>query len=208
MVVIDFPEELRRGSVSDEVWDTTHQTWRELRPCINFNHFDIRDEPFDDYVGRIQQAYEIPREVLHQWIWPHYLNFDTVKNYGWIDYSAVRFEKQRWSNRRLTNLRIVDAYQRYVDEKAASFEEAAQFTCKAKDKAHWILHGTWRIPPVALDARGLGTPPSESDIAGRFQLVEGHTRMGLLRACLRLGGQSGIELASHHDVYVLRRKTD
>ena len=58
-----------------------------------------------------------------------------------------------------------------------------------------VLDGTWRVPPYMIDGR-LMEPPT----AG-LCLIEGHTRMGVLRGSLRRGD---IVPDSLHEVWVAR----
>lgn len=59
---------------------------------------------------------------------------------------------------------------------------------------HWEEHGTWLRPPLLIDRRLLG-PPSSG-----LQVVEGRTRVGVLRGRLR----EGLHVAPDHQAWVGR----
>lgn len=57
---------------------------------------------------------------------------------------------------------------------------------------HWEKHGTWLRPPILIDRRLLA--PSDSGL----QVVEGRTRVGVLRGRLR----EELHVASNHQAWV------
>ncbi|MGA5220994.1 hypothetical protein ACPCAE_33695 [Streptomyces cinereoruber] len=59
---------------------------------------------------------------------------------------------------------------------------------------HWEEHGTWLRPPLLIDRRFLD--PSDSGL----QVVEGRTRVGVLRGRVR----EGLHVAPHHQAWVAR----
>ena len=198
---------VHRFWISDEEWERTHSSWKALRPRKVFRESRSTDETDSEYAARIGAAFGFPEEVLTQWINPHYFNQETVNNYAWIDFSTVAFTKERWTTERLCALRVIEAYRDFVDERAAMFSSIKEFFPTKPDREHWRTVGTWRVPPVVIHAEGLAPVPSYSDLVGRFQLVEGHSRMGYLRAFARIGDSSEGRLAPDHEVYVLRRRS-
>jgi hypothetical protein len=57
---------------------------------------------------------------------------------------------------------------------------------------HWEAHGTWLRPPILLARRLLD--PADTGL----QVLEGRTRVGVLRGRLR----EGLYVASHHHAWV------
>lgn len=194
-------DDIRRLFLTDEEWERTHSSWKALKPRRNFNEWRSTDETEEEYAARINALFGFPAPVLSQWIYPHYFNWHTVQNYGWIDYSRVSFVEESWLTERLRSLRVIEAFSRFVRERSEGFASTSEFFCLPEDKHHWHTHGTWRVPPVVLDPEGLGPEPSYSDIAGSLQLIEGHSRLGYLLAFDRIE-PSG--LATAHHVFVLR----
>jgi hypothetical protein len=193
--------------ISDEEWARTHPSWKALRPHKVFSECRSTDETDREYAARIGAEFGFPEEVLAQWINPHYFNQNTVNNYAWIDFTTVEFTKERWTTERLCALRVIDDYRDFVEERAAMFTSIKDFFPTKRDREHWWSLGSWRVPPVLIDIEGLGPIPHHSDIVGRFQLVEGHSRIGYLRAFARIGDSAEGQLAREHEVYILRVRT-
>ena len=88
--------EIQRLFIRDHEWERTHPTWKALKPKKNFNEFRAGDETTAEYANRIGTSFGFPEEVLSQWIYPHYFNWHTVQNYGWIDFERVLFVREVW----------------------------------------------------------------------------------------------------------------
>lgn len=174
--------EIRRMHISDSDWERTHPTWKALKPRRSFNELRASDESRATYAKRIGAEFGFPEAVLTQWLYGLYYNADTLRNYAWIDFSRVTFIREAWATQRLADLRVIGAFQEFVRERASGLAALDDFGCKHEDLDHWRKFGTWRVPPIAIDVHRLGSVPAQSDIPERFQLVEGHSRMGYLRA--------------------------
>lgn len=192
--------EIRRMHISDGDWERTHPTWKALKPRRNFNELRASDESRSSYAKRIGAEFGFPEEVLTQWLYGLYYDADTLQNYAWIDFSRVTFIREVWETQRLADLRVIENFQNFVDERTSGFTSVDDFACVPKDLEHWRTFGTWRVPPIAIDVHQLGAVPAHSDIPGRFQLVEGHSRMGYLRALQRI---APTRLAAEHEIFVL-----
>lgn len=177
----------------------THPSWAALEVARSASS---REEARQ----RLLPRFDIPAEVLEQWICAHYFNIETVRNYGWINYDSARFVLEHWSADALMALRVIEHYRRYVDAWAAADcpLDETQFIPGRGDDESWRSRGTWRVPPVVVDPVGLGDAPPYADIGFAPQLVEGHTRVSSLRRFARLGTRSGVPVARRHAVYVLR----
>lgn len=184
--------------ISDEEWERTSPSWKTLKPLKNFNQLKDTDESERQCYERLSDRFNIPFDVISQWIYPHYFNRHTVNNYGWIDYSNCHFHEVNLEVSILTNLHVIKDFQPYVTsrESAKPFDD---FCCMSQDKAHWESRGTWRIPPIVLDVDSLMGIPSYSEIRGPFQLIEGHSRLGYFLALKR----AGILSVTEHKVYLL-----
>lgn len=193
--------EVRRLFISDESWERTSISWKELKPFCNFNEIDESDETVEEYFERLKPKYNIPLEVLIQWIYPHYYNGNTVKNYGWIDYLNSKFKKVHLTIEQLSELNVVKNHLSYVDTKK-SYQPYSGFGCNSIDKQHWKNNNTWTVPPVVLDVNSFAQIPSYAEIIAPYQLIEGHTRFGHLLAMQR----GGILRKKEHQVYLLSPK--
>lgn len=191
--------EVRRLHLTDEQWNRTSASWKELKPKRNFNELDLSDETVREYRDRLLPKYAIPYDVLDQWLYEHYYNTHTVDNYGWIDYSRCHFSLERFDTDSMVNWRIIESYTPWVRRREA-LSPYRQFGCSPSDREHWQSEHTWRTPPVVVDVTSLPAPPPHSDVGGAFQLIEGHTRLGHLLAIRRCK----LPLRATHQAYVLR----
>jgi hypothetical protein len=192
--------EIRRLYISDDEWNRTSASWKELKPQRNFNELKADDETTEECFRRLNEAgYSIPLAVIEQWIYPHYYNQDTVKNYSWIDYRCVEFIEIILPVNELTKLYVIEDYRDYVKlrAKAKPFDD---FMCIPKDLHHWKAHSTWRVPPLVIDVASFTSVPAHAEMRGALQLVEGHTRLGYLCAL----ENAGLLQLREHKVFLLR----
>ena len=194
-------EDIRNLFIHDYQWERTSSSWKSLKPNKNFNHIDVNDECLDNYYTRINKTYNIPKPVLEQWIYIHYYNGNTVDNYGWLNYENVIFDLVELSLSEIISVNIIAAYQNYVYE-GEKYNAYNDFTCITKDKEHWFLNNTWRVPPIIMDVNSFKgcNIPSHADITGSLQIVEGHTRLGYLLSANRCGKPVNI----NHKVYLMK----
>ncbi|WP_329446326.1 hypothetical protein [Streptomyces canus] len=132
-----------------------------------------------------------PDDVLEQFLFDHGDNAAFVRDYGGIDLREVRWR-----------LETIPAADFVAMPTGAS--DAGCIESYAENPVHWVNvrrpevglhwedHGTWLRPPILIDRRLLD--PSDSGL----QVVEGRTRVGVLRGRLR----EGLHVASHHQAWV------
>jgi uncharacterized CHY-type Zn-finger protein len=190
--------EIRRMYISDECWERTSQSWKKLKPLRNFDEFKESDETKLECYNRLKNKFNIPLEVIEQWIYPHYYNKNSVNNYGWIDYSKSVFKTVSVNVETLKSLNIINEYKSYVRMRECS-KPFNGFMCTHKDKEYWKEHQTWRVPPIVLDVNAFPKAPQYSEISAPMQLVEGHSRMGYLLSMYR----SGFLQKHEHEIYLL-----
>jgi len=139
--------------------------------------------------------------VLDQWLYHLYYDGHSVDNYGWIDYRKARFSEITLSVEALMQLYVIEDFRGYVINRA-QLKPFDHFLCNAEDREYWETHGTWRVPPIVLDAASFSNVPAWSELGSQLQLMEGHTRFGYLIA-LELAGM----LEAHeHKVFFLRNE--
>jgi hypothetical protein len=131
-----------------------------------------------------------PDRVIDEFLWSHGKNERFRRQYGHVDLPALVWELQSLTARELL---------------ASSFDE--DLGGRVLDVAanpHWYLaqyrppdalwgDDTWSQPPLLMPA-GFLTPPKDG-----LHLVEGHTRLGVMRGLVELGELSA---DSTHQVYV------
>ncbi|MFB7375858.1 hypothetical protein ACFC6U_03020 [Kitasatospora purpeofusca] len=138
-----------------------------------------------------------PDDVVEQWLFDHGDNGSFLRDYGHIDLSGIV-----WS------LEVVPAAELSRMPTGASEHDCIDYYAAAPDHwiavrhsgihegvaRHWAELGTWKRPPILLD-RGLVDPTGTG-----LQVVEGRTRVGVLRGRLRQGSP----VAAQHQAWVGR----
>jgi hypothetical protein len=164
-----------------------HKSWERFKPNENENLNNCKN-----YYNRIGELI-IPEEVIHQWIFPHFYEPNSVKNYSWIDLDNVKFELKEFSISFFESLNIIeenkDMVKNYPANKFAIWH-----------RKFWIENGTWEIPPIVIDVESFTDKPDESELNGTMQLVEGHNRMGTLFLLLKT---KKIDIADTHKVWMM-----
>lgn len=191
--------EIRRLYISDDQWERTSSSWKALKPKKNFNEIDLSDETVQEDRERLLPKFDIPLEVLDQWLYGLYYNSHTVDNYGWLDYRKCSFSIHKMDLESIAKWRSIDAFEHSVETRETS-QAYDQFMCTKTDLDHWKSAQTWRVPPIILDVATLPKKPEYADIGGHFQLVEGHNRLGYLLSIRRCGKP----LLEQHRVYVMQ----
>jgi hypothetical protein len=196
-------EEIRRLYMNDEEWERTSNSWKSLIPHKNFNKFDVTDETPRRHYERLVKRFNIPLEVIEQWIYPLYYNRNSTNNYGWLDFDSIVFIKKNLPFDVLLSVNVISDYKRHVDE-GSRFKAYEGMPCTDRDREHWKRESTWRIPPIVLDVRSVDISqiPPHAEIHGNYQLVEGHSRLGYLMAAKNCG----VLTKNEHLVYIMKQK--
>ncbi|AUC79300.1 hypothetical protein CW736_07835 [Nonlabens sp. MB-3u-79] len=169
----------------------SHKSWKDLEPKVNENL-----ETYDSYYERIEKLNysHIPKEVIHQWIFPLYNDQNSIKNYSWIDLSKVKFDLIEVKTSFFNDLSIIDDNKKMVNE--YPINKFALWHRK-----FWEDNGTWEIPPIIIDvASFINEKPDNSEMNGKYQLIEGHNRLGTLKLLLKDGR---IKIVEKHSVWVM-----
>ncbi|MFD4756414.1 hypothetical protein [Streptomyces sp. NPDC058426] len=134
-----------------------------------------------------------PDDVLEQFLYDHGDNTPFVTDYGSIDLHDLTW--------RLETIPAVDFHGMPTGASdTGCIEEYAEnpvHWVKVRPQEigrHWEEHGTWLRPPLLIDRRLLA--PSGNGL----QVLEGRTRVGVLRGRLR----EGLHVALHHQAWVGR----
>lgn len=125
-----------------------------------------------------------PDDVLEQWLYDHADNAAFLRDYGFIDLSRVTWEVEVVSLASLLDMPTGPSDRNSIDEFA---ENPEHWIRVRRQGVHagvaqcWAVHGTWKRWPLLLD-RDLLDPPAPG-----LQVVEGRTRVGVLRGRRRKG---------------------
>lgn len=194
-------QDYRKLFIADSVWRNVSASYKNLKPNRNFDHFDETDETKHECYKRLKQRFNIPVEVIEQWIYPHYYNENSVINYAWIDYSKIVFEITDFEIGALKQINVIEDYLDYVECRKDS-QPYDDFMCTKKDLEHWQTNNTWRVPPIILDVETLPTIPEFAEIKGPYQLVEGHSRLGYLLSL----DKAEMLLKRKHEIFLMKYK--
>lgn len=182
-------------------------SWLDLKPNTEYNG---NIEHFYKYIKRIRSyliKYDhIPEIIFEQWIRGLHDNYNTLKNYAWLDYEEIVFDLIEWPSKKFVHLNVIEEFSYYVESKK-SYKDVNTFSCGPLELESWVNKGTWVTPPIILDVSSINKEiPKWSNIKGLFQLVEGHTRLGYLLSLIRQNEENNTKLASKHLVYIMRKK--
>ena len=182
-------------------------SWLDLKPNQDNNG---NQEDYADYLKRIRKTFSefdhIPDDVIEQWLWAHHNNYETLRNYAWIDYNDTEFILCQLTNQQLMDINVIEEYSDYVDNRAR-YTDVNDFCCIEDDLHNWINNGTWRMPPIILDVSTIKEQvPTWSEIRPPYQIIEGHSRLGYLKSMINLDTHGKAKVASNHYVYIMKIK--
>ena len=104
-----------------------------------------------------------------------------MRIYGWLDYRSFEFRSEQW-----TTQQIVDTVRSGNEPAVESWKNGLLITGRRSHRSlplaqHMINHGTWPVPPLVFDNRDQLAEP-DGNLLSRYRLLEGHHRLGYLRA--------------------------
>jgi|TARA_B100001964_G_C14123275_1_gene549328 uncharacterized protein YdeI (YjbR/CyaY-like superfamily) len=108
---------------------------------VIFNSSNENDETVEACCRRLKSIFNIPLEVVDQWLFGLYYNVNTVDNYGWIDYYNVSFKKTTIGVEDVASLNVISNYKDYVKSREC-VEPFEEFACKPIDKEYWAQNQT------------------------------------------------------------------
>lgn len=141
-----------------------------------------------------------PEDVLEQWLYDHADNDSFLQDYGTVNLSRLQWDVEAISTDELTQMPTGQSDGDYVDEIA---ENPDHWIGNRIYGAHigvelcWQTHGTWKRWPILLHRSVLN--PSATGL----QIVEGRTRVGILKGRYRQGDL----VATNHLAWVGRLRS-
>lgn len=164
----------------------------------------LTNESFQDYLIRIRKnnAFNhIPDEVLEQWMYPHFNQSFTIKNYSSINFYEVRFSLVELTTNQINKLTILNKFSSYVDMKSKhkSFESFSYLN--PRDLNYWKNNKTWATPPIII--KPVDFPELDNTnikTKKNHHLIEGHNRLGYFKSI-----NSFSKLADTHKVFLIRK---
>lgn len=128
---------------------------------------------------------DTPLDVIEQVYADHGRKHDFQAQYGALDLEALMWTKVARPASALIecgHFAEFSPWMHMVEQKVADFHTKG-WTCvdvRRKVVEHWQTNQTWLRPPIFFDEHVMGN-------AGSLRLVEGHTRVGLLRGLVKAG---------------------
>lgn len=140
---------------------------------------------FEDFRHRAEVlALRWPDDVLEQWLYDHPENSSFLRDYGSVELSLIRWRVEVVGLDDLLTMPTGPSDDNCMDEYAGN---PNHWIRARRDGIHmgvaesWETHGTWKRWPILLDRSLLDRPNTG------LQVVEGRTRVGVLRGRYRDG---------------------
>lgn len=125
-----------------------------------------------------------PADVLEQWLYDHADNGAFLQDYGDVDLSRIEWNVEAISTEELIRMPTGRSESTCIDEYAA---DPDHWVNVRRHGVHmgvalcWETHGTWKRWPILIERSLVDRS------ATGLQVVEGRTRVGILRGRHRMG---------------------
>lgn len=155
----------------------------------------FKDVPDAFYEHPAISALGWPREVVRQWLWEHAKHIAFLRDYGTLDLADIAWGLEDLSTGEFMTIETGPSEQHCIEDNASQHEHWVKVRSPEISQA-WEDSGTWQMPPVLIARSLLGFPGKG------LQLVEGRTRVGILRGRYR----DHLKVAETHKAWVGRRR--
>lgn len=160
---------------------------------------DIEMESFENYYDRWPTSLQtIPQEVVKDWIYRHWSDFENhwvqLKPHLWS------YRRELFSNADILAIDHIGTLIRELDAEGVEYVTGAPRS-QTRLAQYMLSNGTFPVPIlVAEGARNLGHPRCGGEpMKQPYQLIEGHCRLACMRGMIN---SQHARLASHHAVWV------
>jgi hypothetical protein len=164
-------------------------------------NYDTHDkESIESYLARWPSKFaNIPNNVIEQWIHRHNPQF--IEEWVGLSPEKWKFELVEMSNEEIYSIQ-------HLDGELKHWDYVGDKILFSDDRYQWLAiyireNGTFPEPIIcAVNAGHIHHPRGRKDemMMEPYQLIEGHRRIGLIRAMIR---KSVATLKSHHKVWLL-----
>ena len=137
-----------------------------------------------------------PEEVVRQMLWEHGETEHFLPDYGTLQLEQVSWTLEPVSRELLQGVPTGPSDQGAIEEYAKLPDYWAGK--RGEDVVDsWKMRGTWLVPPLLISTALLDSP------SRGWQLIEGRTRVGILRG----RAQRGLFVSDRHDTWVGRARS-
>ena len=169
------------------------ENFKKIYPNLN----DPEPEKFEQVKPRLKQALpNFPDCVLEQWIYRH---FPAIEDYWWLGFEKFDFKQESWSNTKIMNLigsRMLVNQDYWGDELVLK----KTFRDKTWLGNYFHEYKTTPKPIIILKNDNDFIDPYDSKLFKPYHLLEGHMRLGYLRAHIRHSVEG---TPNEHEVWVV-----
>ncbi|HEY0950790.1 hypothetical protein [Nocardioides sp.] len=158
--------------------------------CREFGGSGLQGFLTDERVAGLQW----PDDVVEQWLYDHAGWGRFQSDYGHLDLARVTWDAELVAAEAFLTMPTGPSEGDLIDENAEQADHWCEVRRHLGVPQYWESHGTWMRWPVLIDRSLLY--PGETGL----QVIEGRTRVGILRGFLRQGRQ----VAPAHRVWVGR----
>ncbi len=152
---------------------------------------DLQHLPYDEFSNAIniqailEKMPTVPVEVVQQVFSEHGKNPEFVEFYQDLELDRIHWELRKVKGSEIISAKMNSNFERWfagVGERVGDFKSKGWDCIDSRPEVqnHWAKYKTWVIPPVFIHGLLLG-------LDSVFQLVEGHTRVGLLNGLITHG---------------------
>ena len=160
--------------------------------CREFEGGGLSEFLENDQVKRLAW----PADVVEQWLYDHSGFGRFLVDYDGLDVTTLRWNDEPVSADEFLTVPTGPTEAGLIDEFAQNPDHWSEVRRHQGVPQHWESHGTWLRRPLLID-RTLLRPP-----ANGLQVIEGRTRVGVLRGFL----ERGREVAPTHRAWVARSR--
>jgi hypothetical protein len=138
-----------------------------------------------------------PDEVLQDFLSDHGRKYDFQHQYGNIELNKINWEIVEISGETILHCRYYNDFKPWLDGRTdliINNWQKSEWECidvRTDVVAHWQKHQTWKRRPIFLDGLFM-------QCDNEYYLVEGHTRIGVLRGLIK---QRALSIQSKHTIW-------
>lgn len=137
-----------------------------------------------------------PDDVVEQWLYDHSGFGRFLVDYDGLDLTTIHWHDELVAAEQFLTIPTGPSEAGLIEEFAQNPGHWSEARRHQGVPQHWEAHGTWLRRPLLID-RTLLQPPAEG-----LQVIEGRTRVGVLRGFL----ERGHKVAATHSAWVARSR--